>query len=1198
MSSETFITSFLHDIPSVSATVVHDIFRWDVCADASLLFSVPPKGSSPPPEAHDSLLLVLCDKATYTSSHDPTSPEFDGAIGTLELSANDLVSCGETGRWCPLLAYSRVKKRRRRRHEYGKAATHTSQVVGEVWVAFTSVQDPAADAVPRPSDLGRKAVQPGVKGATTEHGAKNIVKKGEEVSDVVRATNLPTEEFPDTLQHVDDAISVSKNPSDVDLMFYLHVWDALVPACLPGAALYLTIRILRPGEPETRVSTKPVRTHTSPQHDQSYSGGTHSRQTGATVHLPPVSSAAAPSACGGGPMIHVVWDEHLTFSVNGISACAYHNGDATVELRLSDASADLGAVPLTTTVLAISAGQPLSVFAERACCHDATFSDRITPPMSRISDAAVYNLSVSSRSRTTRENRSANGDGRHTLSPYGTQTSGPNVADGGEVQVRMASLALPRRHSVTHADDVKEFLQRKAKVSRVPKGPKYGRPGFGATIGEGFTTSRSAVGDGRFAALDLGKCEQGVIDLSAASDLFRRYATDNVNEAQDDATVADVPRVIQDERNTKLGAGENKNNAAVRNDTGKMLGVETLAALADEHFPEVSRSCVTDYDPATLAPTNEKWNKAHIETAQFSTHLPERTERYSSVTTNNFTRCDGRGHSFSSLSLAQFFSWLRKLPEDSLEAAGLLVTLETALDKTEKILSKSAEKTREVSNAIVASLESTESILQVILWSIDENAAVDRVRLGWGEEDDETAERDWNRHTRLLQRDTELLANALQAMEDDVAREAEGLSAIANAATHRSSVVANGVKAETNTELGLVAGCDTANESNENSASNGKPLSTSQPQMMQGHVGAVAISVVALHIEQEAAKLALAAEHLKEVFNCVGDIKLRQTADKFKSHRRRSRSYTSWTRHSRAVASPVVDTNRRPSNACGSQRGSPTCPNDGPFQQRRRRRSYRLLGQYVKQVTSLQMDIATFRRRATALAKKAKHSAQACVARKYPSGDLNKRGGLTGCLNDPAPRSALALVKRIRRTQETFRRSAVAVSEANNIDIDVHVVPVDNESAEMGADQMFFVSPTSSEDETSRCAPPNGADIGRESPPSGLKWDTDNNVERVHRESTSGSCHSGESDIPAAREGIPYRGRFRPSCLHRISERLELLRSAFDSAKEVGLPPAIADATAELVVQLGSSRGGLAATRGDDGIKPSAAAAICCPIDR
>lgn len=1205
----TFTTSSIFYTISLSvfAAVVHDIFEWNVCADISLLFSAPPKASSPLPEALNVLLLVLCDKSICTSSYGPVAPEFDGAIGTLELSANDLVSYGESGRWYPLSAHSGLKRRWRPRRGSSKATTYANRVVGEVLISFSSVQDPAADVELRPSDLARRVTHSGVNRVTKKHKARSIVDNGGGVSNVAGAITVPLEECPITLQRLDDANSVSKNPPDLDLVFYIHVWDALVPACRRSAALYLTIRILRRGEPETRVSTTPVRSHPSLQHDQSYSGGNDSQQSGGTMHFPLVSNAAAASACGAGSMIHVVFDKHLTFSVNGISASSYHSDDTKVEVRLSDASAHEGTVPWTTTVLAISTGEPLSLFAERARCRGATFFNSTTPPMPTIPDATVYNLNLCSRSRASREKTSTNGDGEYTYSSYGPRVSESNVADGGDVKVRMASLVLSRTDPVAHADDVNEFLQRKAKVPRVPKGFKGGRPGFGAVTAEEFgldhcaalspATSRRAVGGGRFTGLEVGKRERGVLDLWAASDLFHKYATNNVNRAQDDPVVADVPRVVQHERSTQIDTGKDTTNAAMEDtSTEKMLTMEALTSLADEHFPGVPYSYVSDYNPTTLPLTHAKWNGTHSETTKFAKRLDEGIEWDSSVSINNYKRCDGRGHTFAHLSRADFFSWLRKLPEDFLQSAGLFVRPEAALHKTEEILSESAEKARELSNTIAASLGSTGRIRQGVLRSTGENAAVDRVRLGWAEEDGKILERDWKHHTRLIQKDADLLANALKVAEDDAAREAESSSGIADATTRRASDITSSIKVEETTDLDLVVDSDNANESKETTTANMNIRSIARPQLLQGRVGQVKTSVVALHIQEQAAKLALAAEHLKEVFECVRDNKLCQTnSDNVKPYRWSSRSCSSWARDSRAIASPAADTDQSPSNVCGDQRGSLARQRYCIFQQRRRH--YRLLGKYVEKVTSLLIYIATVRRRAAALAKGEENRAKAYVTQMYPNGDGKKAGVLAECLEDPAPRSALALVKRIRRTQEGFRRPAVVASEPTNFDVDVHVLTADNESSEIGHDQVLFMSPTSSEDEASRCASLNGVDIGGESVPRNLKWDSDNKVEGFQRES-AGSCHSEEYVIPAAGGGIPHRGRRRPSCLRRINERLDLLRSAFDSAREVNLPPAVANATAEMVMQLGSGGRDLAAAGGYDGIKPSASTAISCPIDR
>ncbi|CAM9397332.1 unnamed protein product, partial [Sphacelaria rigidula] len=519
------------------------------------------------------------------------------------------------------------------------------------------------------------------------------------------------------------------------------------------------------------------------------------------------------------------------------------------------------------------------------------------------------------------------------------------------------------------------------------------------------------------------------------------------------------------------------------------------------------------------------------------------------------------------VSTADFFSWLRKLPEESLEAAGLLVSPRTALNKTEAAMSKSEIEARELSNTLEASINSTVGILQATLESVTEKAAIDRVRLGWGEQDDEGAERMWQKHTGSLQRDVDTLQKALSALRDEVAHEAEVVSGDADEMRRRTSTArTNG---EHTPEAHPVDRGHCIDECDNKNVAGRSTHSVFQPRQVEGHADSGAgLVVIARQIGQQVAKLALAAEHLKEALRCVEDAELRkqQQASQFKHHRRRSSRSGLLIHGLKCPISPTADIHRSSkylTDRC--QRGTSACQGQGSFDSRRGN-TPEVLRQHVMLVKRLQTEISQMGRHTRILCKNEEDRTHASNMPKPMSENGNKKDFIKRYLDDTAPRSALALVKRIRRAQEAFERPANNPLTPDNAVANMEVPPADSQGAVQ--DQH--------------------ANVGDH-----RTWTT-----RQRESGVDPPDHAGCAAAAVTTGIVPYRGRFRPSCLRRINERLELLRSAFDTDGEVDLPSSVANATPEFVVDLGNRGGSLAGDGNVVGTEPPPAVVTCWPIDR
>lgn len=992
-----------------------------------------------------------------------------------------------------------------------------------------------------------------------------------------------------------DTVDERRVANSSDLLVYLHVWDALVPRARPESALYLTIRVYRQGRPSNRASTRPARNHNWPINDHSNLGSSTRRRRCL------VTSTATKA---GGP-VHVIWDEHVALVIDGVSAdCTPHGEDHDlVELWLSDATANLDATSRATTVLASRAAEPLSSFADQVSCRQHSYPYDIHASSSRSPDVFVYTLKVSLPDRT--KIVASLEEGGRGPAP-GRQHSESNIADGGqEVKVRLASLVISRSEALSRADEVHTFLQNKANIPRIQAGPNGFRTEF-LTSGVQYGLDPPPDVSNLFVSdvvqgSRLGKDVQ-VLDLSAACDIFRRFAgrvDDRDGEANGNHLVSTKP----DETNM-AGDATTRDERSAGCHLSESLPTEKLAALAREFFPRVLHAHVmADYDSVD------------------SKH----SYRYSADSQNDKIRrgvtgrpdlCVDLGNHWSPrhchepdsphpslLSLADFFSWLRILPEEALASAGLLVSSQVALEKTGTVMSQFQEKAQALSDTLEASLKSsTEEVFVLSLESTRENVSIDRLCIGRGEQNDNTAERTWDRHVRNLRRDVKVILQALTVLESEMCPQEDSKVSTRDARKSSSVGVSDGVAIEGTLEEDLDVERMRKRDGNTEhviveSASDPRRLLTSE------HAGTVDHAVMALHVGQEAAKLALAADHLKEVFRRVGDKMLRRKASKCTSERGSCR-YKLPRRTSAPTLSPTSDDWASPTEEFDGQANTPMTRKGAHIEHRRS--GYDTLVQYINAVQGSQAQITAVRRRAARLVNKTKQDKREGLIIGWRDVDgkrRNERRGFRSDVDEAVRRqSASALVRRIREAQ-----AAIQPPQAKCLDLrgsgkkhDAFETP-QRSAVEENHQSLFFVSPESSCNYISG-SPIVGNAVGPmydrandgNSPRHALLRAVDNpdRTEREEVEDLGGVFPEHESG------GVPWHGRFRPSCLRRINERLDELRSEFDRADGVSLPVPVAKATAELIVRLGNGTGWPAEGGEVIRIRSPPAAAICCPIDR
>lgn len=1056
---------------------MHESFEWNSSADVSTLFAADPIDVSPRVRP-GALILALFDnsvKAARNGSKRLGVQRAENAVGMLELSSEDLESCGSEGRWYPLRASLSTTERSHFDRSYG--GSKRGGIVGEALVSFSWLRYPAAAALPRAPSARRLAQ------TRNQKKGKLALKHQSDGNHCADGRNERNEA--DVAAVPEPCECSGKNGVLPELLVYLHVWDALMPLGRPDSALYITIRLYCPGSRGQRVSTKPVRGR----------GGLGAAEAGSKNLRP---NRVGPRATSRSDAMHVVWDEHLKVPMDGLVE------GMLIELLLSDASIDHGKTG--TAVLAAREGDLFDEFSQRNRLSGLGDLAKSSATSARSLRPRVYHLKLHVDTPDAEE---------RLVGTEGAERS--NVLGG--IEVRMASLVVPRDEAASHTDEINAFLERKADVARIPD--ELNRPPRAVGDVAGLTPTLSQRSHRK-------PSRPRLLDLSAVGGLFRSFADAERDGNEAEETVYTGDAAGNEERIfsmvSKVGASEKKPSFEAT------LSKGSLAAFAREYFPGMEQ-LVHNGDAVTFPVTDEDWA----------------------------TTQDG---SAPSLSFADFVLWLRQVPEEALGVAGLLATPRTVLHKTEIVMGQSTERCEELAATLTLAEVPTTGLVSgwcsVSLRSTGEGAALDRVRLGWGEVTEEAKERSWRRHLRMLRHDVMVLGDSLAQLEErcypaqtrDSAN--DDRTAVGERDVNTVKELAQGVESEPPAQDSRVDETDIQHLGE-------KPAVITSGNSVGSLKEDPANLIVAHYLDQEAKQLGVASMHLKEALRCAGDSLYRDVDDappgwSSKSHRTRGR-----------LQSPPTS-------------GRDSC--DGPLC---RHHLYGAVLQHIKHVRRFQVDITMLRRRVGALLPPppGEQTMQLATSQRCDHGSYDTDGSF----GREAPRSALALVKRIRRAQQAARHPPVLLDK----DLTTKQ-PVSPPPREQGGDD----------------CPSSPKNLGH-SPSSGYV-----DVAGAAREKTAllspretpcynrpkGGAAFTESTSPTRVSAQPsLYGLLSPrsSSLRHVHGRFESVREAFRGSS-VDLPPAVVSATGERLAEIADGRG--KDENGSSVVNAWPAAAMRCPIDR
>ncbi|CAM9507860.1 unnamed protein product, partial [Ectocarpus sp. 13 AM-2016] len=1129
------------------AIVVHESFEWNISANLSALFQPVDQQRRSPSSSYSggTLAIALVDKVTTTDDNEvPVSrrKRIRSAqkierftVGVLELSLEDISSCGAAGRWYPLRAGFSSADR--------KAHGAGVEVVGEALVAFAWMQQgPATAALPRdPTHHNRDIISRKRRRRKRKEGVqdRDSTKKAPESKRAEASSGGNSDAINITRSIAGHGSGDINSPLQQETLMYIHVWDALLPLAWSGSAVYLTVRLCCPGSRIQRVSTKPARCRGGPSTSATASGSSSNSGSRWTN-----TSSRAGS-------VHVVWDEHLTLSVADLP-----EEGAVVELLVRDASVDKE-MPLATRE-----GEPVQTFAER----NKPVRVEETTSLSKGDTASAFCLPGPVIYRLRLQYPPGDMNDTSDLALKGDRADGNHVGFGG-VEVRMAGLVLERNCIDYDDDGVKAFFQRKADVARIPRRlTTVGGGGGGASFSNRTVVpTREMRRPGRRSRL---------LDLSAANGLFHKFAEDQaggrtsaeaaVNMSSwspGTATGGDEPKTSrQSEPGDLEDFGER-----FRSSSEPVLTKESLSLVAKQYFPGLAEQPDCGAVGADATATSRHLSGDHS--------APKVSNK------NSHGIC-----------FTEFVSWLRSLPEADLGTAGLLVSPRTALHTTGVVMDGDVQYARELAAALELAREPTAMLIggwcSVPLRSTVDATALERVRLGWGpggsgdRDGDGAAEMAWRRHTEMLRRDVGVLSKALAELE------------------HRCGdpTVSKGAESIDISDLDHGIGDDPAGRTEKEPANVLLEEECSPKLEMDGMPptvgeGAVAThggpnkvevgvaqnepdscSIAAVYIGQQATRLGAAAEHLKEALRCAGDA-LSCNATRIIAHP------SSSGRHFRARRDADQKRSRGDgrSNRIDLSLGSFSYATD-EVQAHGHHQQHGLLLRHIKQVTSFQAEIASFKRRAAALAPRKTEEPVPLV--RWQGGDFGTGGNGASCGAAETPRSGLALVKRIRRAQSAARRQT----------------PVESTPGAVAAGEKILTalcnrihgedSATSSDANDDRdSSGGDGAAVFQEQPqqersPFGGVPDPEEDGSMALSSSHAGTLFSPRTPFDMLRN---------PSSPENLRERLESIRTAFlDSATDL---PASFPRFTERVLDMASGNATYPT-------KLVTSAAVCCPIDR
>lgn len=692
------------------------------------------------------------------------------------------------------------------------------------------------------------------------------------------------------------------------------------------------------------------------------------------------------------------------------------------------------------------------------------------------------------------------------------KVEGSGVNSGFEgVKVRIACLLIAPGELVTRADDVEAFLKRQADVARAPGVLK--RPLSCLNSG---ASSASMLPMGKLLSLSHPR----ILDLTVARGIFRKYAD---SERCEDET-QDARWILTIEMGQPSGPSENKEDSFNENPSPQgMLSKEGLFVMAQECFPGFQLPEL-DADATTLGQTTEQ-------------SLVKKS-----------------GSKQPPLSFPDFVSWLRNVPATALGTTGLFVSPRTALRHTEMCMDQSAEHSWELAAALKCAQEAPKCLIEgwssTFLKSTDVAVALDRVRLGLGEASEEIAESTWRRHIRMLRRDVVTFGEALLELED----RCNPTKTASCAKRCRYSTVEYRATASRNSNAGGEEIRQAIKEPRSGEVhvehSDEDSRIASEISVTGGVVNPLD-SVLARYLGQDAAKLGEAAKHLKESLRCAGDTLCRNIETTW------GKSVNQRNTHERTTFEAD-----RSSTFDGRWWTGSSAAKDASDAHIHLYYQYGLVLQQIKRVTDLQAEIGGFQRRTAAL------QVQTGQKNNRNTGGWRTNSGYCkeGDYEIEVPRSALALVKRIRRAQEAAQS-----------------LPACEEIFSQAEEALPWLCEQNDDSVTHLETLDHDSSVGN------------NEITGRPREDGGSQSRQEFSDVQVLEEGgEPLCDMLRkPSLLEKVEKRLETIRVAFEKSA-VDLSAAFPRTTAKRMIEIASgAREDTAMTT-----RMESAVAMCCPIDR
>lgn len=1131
--------------------VVHESFEWNISADLSTLFAEA-KGA-PHVRRGATLIVALVDKsANYNESSGARNARRRGmmsdtketAVGVLELSCEELVSCGAAGRWRPLRACLSST------HQ-GRHGCIGRDIVGEALVAFAWMpRGPGTDALPTaPAERRVCKSQKRSRKSSKRLDVNRDSQTGPSSNRAEEGMNSSTDANIHHSLAEDGTITSSggnnnRGSTHQETLVYIHVWDGLLPLDRPDSAFYLTVRLSCRGSRVRRSSTKPARGRGGLRTViTTAAAGSGSRFPGETFSRERRSRSGS---------MHVVWDEHLLLRAEGPV-----EESAVVELVLRDAS-----VEDETAYHAHREGEPFQAFTERISLEQAEVPTASPTQCSstsfdqlRIPGPVVYRLKL--------QHPWGLPEGG-TQAPASTNKGERATREGGSfdgVEVRMAGLVVSRagRNADSDEDIVKAFLRRKADIARIPGGVKRRLSTVGGDNGAVcFSPMLLPAQESR-----RPRRRRRLLDLSAANGLFHQFAeggADGSSAVEKVHTGWPSPRA-EAGGNTSQSSGNRRDDSIERfhSSSELILTGGGLGLITQHYFPRLAQQTSNDgVDAATDISQQSTTQCSH----------PAATAKQ-----------DRRGMSFTG-----FVSWLRDLPQDDLGTAGLLVSPRTALQKTGKAMSEDAQG---LAAALQLAREPTTMLIggwcSIPLTSTTDSLALDRVRIGWGQvggrdgsvDGSGAEESEWRRHTELLQRDVAVLREVMAELEQRCGWCGDLTPRPERAETStRTSTLSHGM----GEDEGVVADASRATSDRE-------PLEEFDDLRPSGDKAGVAAcgdpaaerkkseccSVAAQYFEQQAARLGSAAGHLKEALRCAGDT-LTHSSMRTSGHRGVGDGFSRSRRD--------VDKEIPPGSSRALEAIVRTKP-PGAGQACYHLHCYGLLLQHIKQVTAFRDEIAVLQRRAAAVAQRTEEKVKSQADSRW-----RQRCSFSASCDTELPRSALALVKRIRRAQNANRSQEPPepLSPARH-------APVAGEGAALpllhgqdSGDGLPFLPAIENPDSTVE----DGTKAKRKQP----QQDSTGSQPQSRTPAAAISVRDdGDVSLQTlASPRAPFIDMLRgPSLLQNIERRLENIRSRFHE-KGVDLPAAFSKTSAKGMLEIAHGVGQEAGS--------APLAALCCPIDR